>query len=192
MLEHGLVGAAVAGAVERRCGRGSGRVRVGVGGADSAHGGGGAVLLVVGVEDEQHVEGPGQHRVGVVAGLGDLPHHRQEVGAEVERVVRVDERHADAEAVGAGRERRHLRDQTDDLPIGVRVVDVLGLGVERRQRRDRRDQHAHGVGVVVEALHEPLAHVLVDERVVDDVVAPLLELLRVGSSPLISRYATSR
>ena len=62
--------------------------------ADRAHRGGGAVLLVVGVEDEQHVERVGERGVGVVARLGDLPHHRQEVRGEAERVVGVDERHA--------------------------------------------------------------------------------------------------
>jgi hypothetical protein len=36
------------------------------------------------------------------------------------------------------------------------------------------------VGVVVEALHEPLAHVLVDEGVVGDLVPPLLVLVGVG------------
>ena len=36
------------------------------------------------------------------------------------------------------------------------------------------------MGVVVEALDEPLAHVLVDVRVVRDVVGPRLELLGVG------------
>ena len=36
------------------------------------------------------------------------------------------------------------------------------------------------MGVVVEALDEPLAHVLVDERVVRDVVLPRLELLGGG------------
>ena len=57
-------------------------------------------------------------------------------------------------------------------------MDVLGLGVEGRQRGDRRHEHAHRVGVVVEALDEPLAHVLVDERVVRDVVHPRLVLRR--------------
>ena len=113
--DHLLVGAAVAGAVEGGGGRGAGRVGVGVGRAHDPHGGGAAVLLVVGVEDEQHVEGLGQGRVGVVAGLGDLPHHRQEVRREAERVVGVDERHADAEAVAAGGQRRHLGDEPDDL-----------------------------------------------------------------------------
>ena len=42
------------------------------------------------------------------------------------------------------------------------------------------DQHAHRVGVVVEAVDEALAHVLVDERVVGDVGLPLLQLHRVG------------
>jgi hypothetical protein len=45
------------------------------------------------------------------------------------------------------------------------VVDVLRLRVEGGERRGG-DEHAHRVGVVVEALHEALAHVLVDERVV--------------------------
>ena len=36
------------------------------------------------------------------------------------------------------------------------------------------------MGVVVEALHEPLAHVLVDEGVVGDLVDPLVELLGGG------------
>ena len=90
----GLVGAAVAGAVEGGGGGGGGRVGIGVGGAHDPHGRGRAVLLVVGVEDEQDVEGSGQDRVGLEAGLGDLPHHREEVVGEVERVVGVDEGHA--------------------------------------------------------------------------------------------------
>ena len=122
---------------------------------------------MVGVEDEQDVEGPGQDGIGLEAGLGDLPHHGEEVGGEVERVVRVDEGHAHAEAVGGGGQRGHLGDEADDLLVaGVGVEDVLGVEVERGQSGHRRDQHAHGVGVVVEALEEALAHVLVDERVV--------------------------
>ena len=89
-----LVGPAVAGPVERGGGGGGGRVGIGVRRADHAHGRGRAVLLVVGVEDEQDVEGPGQDRVGLEPGLGHLPHHGEEVVGEVERVVRVDERHA--------------------------------------------------------------------------------------------------
>ena len=85
----------------------------------------------------------------------------------------------DAEAVGGGGQGRHLGDEPDDLLVaGLGVEDVLGVEVEGRERGDGRDQHAHGVGVVVEALEEALAHVLVDERVVRDVVLPGVELLR--------------
>ncbi len=171
-LDDLLVGPAVARAVQRGRGRGRRRVGVGVRGADDPHGGGRAVLLVVGVQDEQHVERMGEHGVGLEAGLGDLPHHREEVGAEVERVVRVDEGHADAEAVGGCGEGRHLRDQPDDLLLtGLLVEDALGVQVEGGKRGDGGDEHAHRVGVVVEALEEPLSYVLVDERVVRDLAA---------------------
>ncbi|CAB4728185.1 unannotated protein [freshwater metagenome] len=46
-----------------------------MGRTDNTHGRGRAVLLVVGVQDEQHIEGLGQNRVGFVVGLGDAPHH---------------------------------------------------------------------------------------------------------------------
>ena len=133
---------------------------------------------MVGVEDEEHVEGPGQGRVGLEAGLGDLPHHREEVGGELQRVVRVDEGHAHAEAVGGGGQGRHLGDEPDDLLVaGLDVEDVLGVEVEGREGGDRRDQHPHRMGVVVEPLEEPLADVLVDEGVVGDLVLPGLVLL---------------
>jgi hypothetical protein len=59
-------------------------------------------------------------------------------------------------------------------------VDVLGVEVEGGQRGDRGHQHPHGVRVVVEPLQEPLADVLVDERVVRDVVGPRFQLLLAG------------
>ena len=172
-----FVGPTVAWAVESGGGGGGGRVGVGVRGAHHPHGRGRAVLLVVGVEDEEDVEGSGQDGVGVETGLGDLPHHREEVGGEGQRVVGVDEGHAHAEPVGGRRQGRHLGDQADDLLVaGFGVEDVLGVEVEGGQGGDRRYQHPHGVGVVVEALEEPLSDVLVDEGVVGDLVAPLVEL----------------
>ncbi len=67
MLDDGFVGAAVAGSVER-----GGAPAVPTYGsawddADHAHRRGAAVLLVVGVEDEQDVERLGQRRVRLVA-----------------------------------------------------------------------------------------------------------------------------
>ena len=48
-------------------------------GADDAHRRRRAVLLVIGVQDEQHVDRPCERGVGLVTRLGDLPHHREEV-----------------------------------------------------------------------------------------------------------------
>ena len=50
------------------------------------------------------------------------------------------------------------------------------LGMERRHRRHRRDHHAHGVGVIAEALHH-LGEVLVDKRVAHDALGEVVELV---------------
>ncbi len=173
------------GPVEGGGGGSSGRVRVRVRRADDAHRRGRAVLLMVGVEDEEDVEGTGQDGVGLEARLGDLPEHRQEIGRKVERVVGIDEGHADAETVRRRGQGRHLGDEADDLLVpGLRIEDVLRVGIESRESGDSRDEHPHRMGVVVEALEEPLPHILVDERVVGDVVTPVRELLFVGQLAL--------
>ena len=91
-------------------------------------------------------------------GSGDLVHHREEVLGEDERVVRVDERHAEAEAVGRGGDRRHLGDQPDDLLLAdLRRRRCPSPRGRRSRERRPRDEHAHRVRVVVEPLHEALA-----------------------------------
>ncbi len=183
-----LVGAAVQRAVQRGDSGGDGRVGVDLRGADRAHGARGGVLFVVGVQDEEHVQRALEARIGLVFELGHLVHHRKEVARVVEVVVRVDVRLAHVVAERERRQRRHLRQQPDDLDRAhALVVDLVGVGVERRQRADRGDEHAHRVGVVAEALHEVL-DVLVHERVDRDLVRPSsVELRLVGSAPLMSR-----
>jgi hypothetical protein len=95
--------------------------------------------------------------------------------------VRVDEGHAPAESVGASGQGGHLGDQAHDLLAPhLGVEDVLGLGIEGGQRRNGGHQDAHRVGVVMEAFEELLAHVLMDERVMGDLVAPGFELFGGG------------
>ena len=174
--QHGLVGAAVERAVERADAAGDRGVGVDLRGADRADGVRRAVLLVVGVQDEQHVERLDEPLVGGEAVLAHPEQHRQEVRGVAELVVGVDERLALRVPERPGAERRHLGDHPHDLELARLVVgDVAGVGVERRQRADGGHQHAHRVGVVAEALHEAL-HVLVHERVVGDVVHPGLVL----------------
>ena len=109
-----------------------------MGRTDNTHGRGRAVLLVVGVEDEQDIEGLGQNRVWFVVGLGDAPHHGKEVRGEVQAVVWVDERHADAVAVSASSDGRHLGDQANDLLLATfEIEDVLRIGIEGGKRGER-------------------------------------------------------
>ena len=175
--QHRLVGAAVQRAVERGDAGGDRGVGVDLRGADRADRVGRAVLLVVGVQDEQHVERLDQPLVGLELLLAHLEQHREEVRGVAEVVVGVDERLALRVPERPGAEGRHLRDHPDDLHVPVvGVVDVAGVGVERRERPDRRHQHPHRVRVVAEALHE-LLDVLVHERVVGDLVHPRVVLL---------------
>ena len=171
-----LVGRAVARAAERRRGAGHRRVGVGVGAADGPHGRRGAVLLVVRVQDEEHVERALEDGVGLVLELGHLEHHGEEVTGVGEVVVRVDVGEAAAVAVGEGRDGRHLADQPPRLhPPRLEVHDVLRLGVEGGERADRADQDAHRMGVVAEALDE-LLQVLVHQGVHLDVALPHAEV----------------
>src|SRR5664280_1224649 len=168
-----LVGPPVPGPVERGSSGSGGRVGVGMRRAHHPHGGGRAVLLMIGVEDEQDVEGASQGRIGIEPRLGGFPHHGQEIGGEFQRVVRIDEGHAHAEPVGGCRQSGHLGDQADDLLVPrLDVEDVLGVEVEGGERSHRRNQHSHGMGVVVEPLEEALPHVFVNERVMGDLVLP--------------------
>ena len=106
-----LVGAAVQRPVERGHAGRHRRVGIDLRGADAAHRARRAVLLVVGVQDPEHVEGPLQPRVGLVLDLGHLEHHREEVAGVGEVVVRIDVGQPEVVAVGEGGQRGHLRDQ---------------------------------------------------------------------------------
>ena len=172
-LQHLLVRAAVQRAVERRRRRGRRRVRVDLGAGHAPHRVGGAVLLVVGVQDEQHVQGPLEHRVRVVLGLGHLRHHVEEVARVGQVVVGVRVGQAPGVPESEGGERRHLGDEPHDLLLLIgRVVEgVTGLGIEGGQRGQGAYQDAHRVRVVVEAVDE-LLDVLVHVGVVGDLVGP--------------------
>ena len=182
--QHGLVGTAVERAVEGRDAGGDRRVGVDLRGAHRADRVGRAVLLVVGVQDEEHVERLDQARVGLELLLAHLEEHGEEVRGVAQVVVGVDERLALRVAERPGAQGRHLGDHPHDLHVPVvRVADVAGVGVERRQRADGGHQHAHRVRVVAESVHESL-DVLVHERVVGDLVHPGVVLLLGGQLAL--------
>ena len=103
---------------------------------------------------KQDLEGPLQHRVGLVL-PADLERHVDEVPDVVEVVPRELVRQAARVPEGERRDGRHLGHEADPLEVAVgRVVDVLGVGVEGRERAHRAEQHPHRVRVVAEALEE--------------------------------------
>ncbi len=176
-LEHGLVGAAVEGTEEGVDARRHRREEVGLRGADEPHGGGRAVLLVVGVQDEEEVERLDHGRVELEVGRGHAERHPKEVLDEAEVVVGVEERLPDRLLERVRRDGRQLRQQADRRDLDLLVVEgVEAVLVEGRERRDRRGQHRHRVGVAREALEEAL-EVLVEHRVL---AHPLLEVGELG------------
>ncbi len=78
----------------------------------------------------------------------------------------------------------HFADQTDNLfAAAAGVGDVANVRIEGRQRGHSADEHTHGVGVVMEAVHE-LADILVKHGVAHHAAVPLLELFRRRQVPI--------
>jgi hypothetical protein len=131
---------------------------------------------VIGVKDEEDIEGPRQHGIRLVLQLGHLEQHVQEVAGEAQVVVRVDVRPADAVAVGPRRDARHLGDGAVDLPLPCGLVeDALRVGIEARHCADDAEEDGHRVRVVLKPLHQ-LLDVLVQHRVVGNLARPRLHL----------------
>ena len=138
-LDRGLVRAAVQRTPQRVDAGRDRRVEVRVRGADETHGRRRAVLLVVGVQDQQLLQRVHDRRADLVRLGRHREHHPHEVLDEIERVVGVEERLADRRLVRIRGDRRQLRDQADDRQLRVRgIVRVLGVLVEGRHRADDR------------------------------------------------------
>jgi hypothetical protein len=135
---------------------------------------------MVSVKDEENIHRTCKHRVdGVV--VTDAEHHVQEVLGVRHRVVRQHERQALAEAVTHCGDGRHFGDEAQHLLIeGLFVENVLCIIVKSAKCCGGRHEHPHGVGVVVETVDEPFAHVLVNHGVVRDVVCPFGHLIAGG------------
>jgi hypothetical protein len=170
-LDDLLVGTAMERAPERHDTGGDRGEEVGLARPHHAHRRGAAVLLVIGVQDEQQVERLVEHRRHHI-GLGrDGEHHVQEVLGVGEIVPRVDEGLADRLLVGEGGDGAGLGDQADDVELAILIR--RRPRVEGRQRRDHRGEHHHRMGrdreVVEELLHRLVDHAVVGQLLVEDV-----------------------
>src|SRR5712692_2718236 len=167
-------------AVERSVERGNGRrqrgIGIHVGTAHAAHRVCRAVLFVVGMQNEKNIQRALQRGVGTVLRLGRPKQHVQEITRIAQVVVWIYKRHAQGMPVRKRRDGRHLANQPVWLLLaGLGAEDILRIMVERGKSGNRRYRHAHGMGVVMEAIEEFL-DALVDVGVVRDVVGPILQL----------------
>ena len=153
--------------------------RVGARRSREAHGRGRGVLLVVGVEDEDAVERPRQHRVDLVVLARDREAHAQEIRGVVEIVLRIDERLADRVFERHRRERRHFRDHADRGDLALPGIgDVGRVVIEGRERADARHHHRHRMSVAPETV-EKAVHLVVHHGVARDAIVEV-GLLRGG------------
>ena len=175
-LEHCLVGAAVQRAPQCVDAGRDGGEQVGVRRADHAHGRRGAVLLVVGVQDQQHVECLGDLGITLVRLGGEAERHTHEVLDQVQRVVRVQERLSDGLLVRVRSDGRQLREKTDGGQFHLlRILGIERILVVRRQCVHCGRENRHRVSVARESVEEPL-EVLVKQGVSTDAVREGLEL----------------
>ena len=131
---------------------------------------------MVRVQNEQHLDGTREDRIGLVLRLAHPGDHGEEILRVRQVIVRIDERQPLVVAVDERGQGGQLREQPDDRDVALLgVEDVLRLGVERRQRRDAAAQHRHRMRVVAEPLEKPF-DVLVHVRVERDVVHPVVVL----------------
>ena len=131
---------------------------------------------MVGVEDEEDVDGARIDRIRHVARLRHPRNHREEVVRIRQRVVGIHVRHPLHMPVRKRRNRRHLRQEPDERNVALaRIVNVFRCRIERRQRGHTGRHHRHRVRVVAKAFHE-LLDILMHVRVVRDVVCELVVL----------------
>jgi len=187
LLEHAhnsLVGTTVQGTIQRGDRATDAAVDINTGGREVAHSSGGAVELVVSVENEEDVEGARKSGVGQEGLVGELVEHEEEVLGVVEALGRINERTADAVTVCVGGNGGHGADGAVDLLVTQMevLVDVLTskagvrFGMEGGEGGHSGHDHTHGMGVVAERTHH-LLEFFVDVGVAHDTGGEVFKLL---------------
>ena len=129
--QHRFVGSTVQRAIQRRRRRRYRAVRIHPRTPHRTHGIGATVLLVVGMQNEQHIQRPHQCRVRLVLRLHHPEHHGQEIGRVAQVIVRVIYRKTHAVTIRQGRQRGHLGNQPVNLQHPhLRIGHILGLRIE--------------------------------------------------------------
>ena len=130
-------------------GRGNGGMDVRQGGHGHPGRKGRGVELMVGMQDESHVQGPLGGCVGLFPGQ-----HIDEVGRVGKPGIGADRFLAIADSVGGGHDGRDLSGQAIGLSQVGRFVVGSCVGIVVGKRRDSRAQDIHGRGVRGQALQQ--------------------------------------
>ncbi len=153
-------------------------VGIGPAGPGQAHGGGRGILLMVGVQDEDALQGLHQHGIGFIIIAGRGVHHAEKILHVAELVVRVHERHARAVLVTHRDDGGNLGNEPDRAQFAFLLrPDVQGIVIEGGERGDHADHDRHGMGVAPEAVEE-IDDLFMHHGVHGDVVGKGFELLR--------------
>ena len=176
-VQHRLVRAPMRRAPQRGDAGGDAGIRIGPGRPGQTHGGGGGVLLVIGMQNQNPVNRTGQHRVHFVLLRRVAEHQLQQVFGIRQRVARHRERTPERVVIGIGPDGRHFGNQ----PVGghatlLHIVDIGAVMVEGGQRADHADHDRHRVGAAHKALVKA-GQLFMQQGVAADVIGERLLLL---------------
>ena len=180
-FQNGLVGAAVKRAPQGADAGADAGVKIRLGAAHHTHGRSGAVLLVVGVYNQQRVQRLFHDGVQVVGPGLAAEHHVQEVAAVAAFRFGVNEGFADACLVREGGDSADLGDKArgGQLESAGDVFVVVETGSEKANRVHDGTENAHGVGAG-RHLTEKVQQVFVEQCVFGKQRAEMPQLLGVG------------
>ena len=175
-FDHRLIGAAVQGPPKRGDAGGNGGIEIDPAAADHPYGGGGAVLLVVGMQDPEDIQRLDHIVVNLIGFDRRVEHHVEKIGAVGQIRTRVDDGVPPGHLIGHGRQGPHLGEQAGDGHVDL-FFDGLGLQfrVKAAQGIDHAGENPHGVGPVGEILIKDL-HVLMHQRGVVEQHGKAIEL----------------
>src|SRR5699024_1774370 len=134
---------------------GNGGIGVSAGGSGHTYGRGRCVLFVVGVQDEQYVQGLGSHGVDFIAFSWYCEQHAQQIGRVVQVILWTDFGLAAGVFVGTGRKGGHDGEHATCEDLAERgVVYGGGVVIKGGQGADEGGEQGQRMGFVTKAFDE--------------------------------------
>ena len=188
-VDHGLVGAAMGLAPEGADAGGDAGEGIAFGAGGQAHRRGRGVLLMIGVQDEQQVQGPYRHRIRMIFLAGPRKHHGHQVFDVTAAAVRIYEGQTRCVAVTLGRQGGHLgNDAARREQAVLGIADIGGVVVVGGDGPEHAGHDGHGMGIVAVAGIEA-RQVLMGVAVQGDGPFPFIHLPPIGQFAMDQQVA---